>query len=70
MTDRKQEVLQETAKASAALTAFSLPHLQVAVCRDAQAVAGAAEVLGHGGDEAHLTFKPGHFEHLQQQRGS
>lgn len=53
----------------AALTAFSLPHLQVAVRRDPQPVAGAAEVLGHGGDEAHLTFEPWHFEHLQLQTG-
>lgn len=68
MVERKQEV-QATVEVIAALTNFSLSHLQVAIRRDTQPVAGATEVLGHRGDEAHLTFKPWHFEHLQWERG-
>ena len=36
-------------------------HLEVAVCGEPQAVAGATEVVRHGGDEAHLAREAWHF---------
>lgn len=39
-------------------------NLQVSICSDAQTVAGATEMIGHGGDEANLTFEGRNFKYL------
>ena len=43
-------------------------HLEVAVCGEPQAVAGATEVVRHGGDEAHLAREAWHFIPLRCER--
>lgn len=39
-------------------------NLQASICSDAQAVAGATEMVRHGGDEANLTLEARNFKCL------
>lgn len=41
-------------------------YLQVSISSDSQTVAGATEMVRHGGYEAQMTFKAWYFKHLLQ----
>lgn len=61
-------IQRQTLTAPWRLTKNNLLYLEAAICSDAQAVAGATEMVRHGCDEAHLTFEAWHFKCLLQDR--
>lgn len=43
-------------------------YLEVSICSDPQTITGAAEIVGHWGDEAELTFETRNFKSLKAEK--